>query len=131
MAEPVGSSETGANAIRAVSAGANPPSGDHLVTDIFVDFAAGFCDRERYIDDEAVEKPQEAKFSEALGGTGRGAHIDEQERPLFDARLIITPCGEGEEHTWTQKIAHAEQEEFPQGPASARIRNSTLSTARN
>ena len=54
-AEPVGSSETGANAIRAVSAGANPPSGDHLVTDIFVDFAAGFCDRERYIDDEAVE----------------------------------------------------------------------------
>jgi hypothetical protein len=43
--------ETGANASRLMPA----PGRDDLVTPVFVDFAAGFGDGERKIDDKAVE----------------------------------------------------------------------------
>ena len=45
--------ETGANASRLM-----PPGRDDLVTPVFVDFAAGFGDGERKIDDKAVEQVQ-------------------------------------------------------------------------
>ena len=49
--------ETGANASR-LYAWSEPPGRDDLVTPVFVDFAAGFGDGERKIDDKAVEQVQ-------------------------------------------------------------------------
>jgi hypothetical protein len=45
-----------------------------------VNFAASLGDGERKIDDEAVEQGKKAQLAQALGGRGRRAHIDEEER---------------------------------------------------
>jgi len=46
-AKPVESGETGADACRLVHARSEPPGRDDLITNVFVDFAAGFDDGER------------------------------------------------------------------------------------
>jgi hypothetical protein len=87
LAKPVESGKTGADASRFVHAWSEPPGRNDFVTHVFVDFAAG-GDGERKIDDEAVEQVPKAKLAQALSDRSRGAHVDEQERPLLDARLI-------------------------------------------
>ena len=96
--EPVERGEAGADAPRVVEPWSEPPGRDDLVADIFVDFAAALGDAARHVGDEAVEELQIAEFAQSLGDGGRGAHVDEQERPLLDARLVIAPRGECEEH---------------------------------
>src|ERR1700722_14215846 len=109
-AKPVESDETGANASRLVHAWSEPPGRDDLVTHLFVDFADGFGDGERKIDNKAVEQVQKAELAQALSDRSRGAHVDEQERPFLDARLIIAPRREGEERPPTEQIVDTEQE---------------------
>ena len=108
--KPVESGKTGADACRLVHARSEPPGRDDFVTHVFVNLAAGFGDGERNIDDEAVEQVEKPEFAEALGNGGRGAHIDEKQRPLLEARMVIAPRGEGEERARTEKIVDAEQE---------------------
>ena len=64
--KPVESGKTGADACRLVHARSEPPGRDDFVTHVFVDFAAGFGDGERKIDDEAVEQVQKAELDQAL-----------------------------------------------------------------
>ena len=109
-ADAVERREAGADACRFVWARREPPGRDHLVADIFVNFAAGLRDGERHIGDEAVEQIEKPEFAEALGDRGRGAHVDEEQRALLDARMVVAPRGEGEERARTKKIVDAEQQ---------------------
>ena len=66
-ADAVERREAGADACRFVWPRREPPGRDHLVADIFVNFAAGLRDGERHIGDEAVEQIEKPEFAEALG----------------------------------------------------------------
>ena len=96
--EAVEGGKAGAHAAGLVQAGGEPPSGDDLVADIFVDLAARFDDGERQVRDEAIEEVHEAQLAEALRDRGGRAHVDEQQRALLDARAVIASGDEGEEH---------------------------------
>ena len=61
--EAVEGGETGAHAAGLVQAGGEPPGGDDLVADIFVDLAARLGDGERDVGDEAVEEVDEAQLA--------------------------------------------------------------------
>ena len=108
--EAVEGGKAGAHAAGLVSAGGEPPGGDDLVADIFVDLAARLGDGERQVGDEAVEEVEEAQLAEALGDRGGGAHVDEQQRALLDARVVIAPRDEGEQHARAEQRVDAEQQ---------------------
>src|SRR6185437_6314744 len=80
---------------------------------------------ERKIDDETIEQVQKAELAQALRDRSRGAHVDEQERPLLDARLIVAPRSKGEERPRTKQIVDAEAGAIrpnPRQPARSRWR---------
>jgi hypothetical protein len=59
---------------------------------------------------KTVEQVKKPEFAEALCNRGRGAHVDEKQRPLFDARMVIASRDKGEERAGTQEIADAEHQ---------------------
>jgi hypothetical protein len=108
---PVERGEGGAHASRIVRARRKPPCRDNFVADILVNRATGFRDSERHIGYKAVEQTEITEFPEALGDGGRGAHIDEKERALFDPGIVISPGGEGEQYAWAEEVVNAEEED--------------------
>ena len=75
-----------------------------------MDFAAVVDDRRGEIGEHGVEETEEARTAEALGGRGRGAQIEKQERPLLDLGRVIAPGDEGDEDVDPEQVGDADKD---------------------
>jgi len=75
-----------------------------------MDLAALRHDRAGDVADKALQEFEEADLAEFFGDGGGALHVDEQEHTLLDARPVVAPGGEVEQHALSDQPVDAEQD---------------------